>query len=68
VSLEISVPEIMEHTCGALFEIKLEIWISTLALLPAQIAPYKLHVPHRKLERKFQIVLFARNGSNRAEK
>jgi hypothetical protein len=36
---------------------KLDVWISTLAPLTAQIAPpYKLYVPRRELERKFEIV------------
>jgi hypothetical protein len=43
----------MEHTDSASFEMKLEVWISTLAPVPARIAPpYKLHVPHQELERK----------------
>jgi hypothetical protein len=30
---EISVPGILEHTCPASFEMKLEVWISTLGPL-----------------------------------
>jgi hypothetical protein len=36
---EVAVRGIMGHTCDAPFEMKLEVWISTLAPLIAVIAP-----------------------------
>jgi hypothetical protein len=60
---EVSEHEILVRTSPASFEMKLDVWISTIAPSRAKIAPPEtLYVPRRELEQFFKIVLFLENA------
>jgi hypothetical protein len=55
--------KIMKHTCVASFEIKLEVWISTMVPTRATIAPpYKLHAPAGNSSENFRLFFFSENA------